>query len=418
MLTVLLLSGAFLAGLVATAGLLPLVLRLAIVDGVIDLPDARRVHKIPIPRAGGVALLGGVVFATSAAMYSSALRARPFTDLRLFAAVLVGTAMIAAVGLYDDIVGLRPWQKITGQTIASIAVFLLGVRIEHISGVALPLPLDFVLTIAWFLFVTNAFNLIDGIDGLASCLGVVCCIGLLAHLLMRGANDEALVVAGLLGSLIAFLRWNLPPARLFLGDTGSNALGYLLGLLIVLACGHKGSVGGWWVPFFIVGVPFVDTVLAIWRRSVRYRLVRKLQNKKDTGVFSADLDHIHHRIARRGFNTLTVVGILSFSQLLLVLTSVAGSVWGEMWGIVPVISLGAVLLFLSLIGGLLEARLTKELIKSFWVSDPFRVENKCSDEQVEKNTSDRQSSESAPESSMNSRVVCSCEKVAGELPLA
>lgn len=302
----------------------PLVGYLARRAGMVDIPDARRPHSEPTPRGGGLALVlgfcavGALVFHFPWEWSAGSLNASWFHNF------LLGAGVLILVGLADDIRGLRPVVKLFGQTVAAAVMFATGNGVGRLLGFDLPLPLDFLATILWFVALTNAFNLIDGLDGLATGLALIASVGMMGAFFIRRMPSDALVMLGLASACMAFLRYNFHPATIFLGDTGSMFLGFTFAS-IALVTGSKGaflaSIG---VPLLAVGIPVFDTILAIWRRSVR--TISPLENSTSTrrgGLMQPDAEHLHHRLRSRGMSQYRIAVVLYVLNGLLVLVGLA-----------------------------------------------------------------------------------------------
>ena len=290
---------AFLLGFVLT----PLCRELARKCGMVDAPSARRINKIPTPRAGGLAVFLSVTMSLAAYMLITGARLSPLFPNEVIWRMMGLSAALVVVGLADDKFGLPPVVKLAGQVAVALGAFFLchaGFRTMPLFA-NMPAWLDGVLTTFWIVGAINAFNLIDGLDGLASGLALIAAIGMGGSLVFIGYPQATLVYLAFAGACLAFLRYNFHPASVFLGDTGSMYLGFLLSVLpLVMKSGDSlfVSIG---VPLLAMGVPIFDTTLAILRRSIRAALSRE-QNGRDEGsthVMQADTDHLHHRILRR-----------------------------------------------------------------------------------------------------------------------
>ncbi len=288
----------FLAGFLITYLLTPLVRRLAFLLGMVDRPDERRIHSVPTPRAGGVAVFLGFHAACAAIFLFPWTPFDGSLDLHWWLRFLPVSAWILLVGLVDDARGMRAWTKLGGQIIGALLLYLSGVHFGSAFGMGVPLAIDVFATVIWVLAITNAFNLIDGLDGLATGLAIFGALGLAGSLLFRHLPSDVLICLGLIGACLAFLRYNFHPASIFLGDSGSMFLGFTLAT-VALSTASKGtalaSIG---VPLLAMGVPIFDVMLAIWRRSVR-----RLFGTAEPGVhkvMQADLEHLHHRFVRSG----------------------------------------------------------------------------------------------------------------------
>jgi UDP-N-acetylmuramyl pentapeptide phosphotransferase/UDP-N-acetylglucosamine-1-phosphate transferase len=231
----------------------------------------------------------------------------------------MGSGILLVVGLVDDVRGMRPGYKLVGQALAAFALWWGGLRFGALLELSLPVWLDGIMVVLWIVGIINAFNLIDGMDGLASGLACISAAGLCGILIIGGMPAKVLVLVGLIGGCVGFLRYNFHPASIFLGDTGSMFLGFTLAV-VSLETLNKGtlflSLG---IPLLVLGVPIHDELLAVWRRGMRRLLeVGSTGTGKRTGVMSADLDHIHHRLLRAGLSTKRVAFTLYLSNVVLV----------------------------------------------------------------------------------------------------
>lgn len=258
--------------------------------GFVDLPDARRVHKKPTPRGGGVAII-------LAFFLASILYIERHSNLQM-GGFLTGFALPAAVivvsGLLDDRFSLSSRTKLVLQLLAGVLVWVVGARLKFIMAVELPDYLALPLTVLWVVTIVNAFNLIDGMDGVAAGLGLLSavCLGLWAGMLKSSTGLMALAFI-FAGSCAGFLRYNFSPARIFMGDTGSMFLGLFFAYAGLSSFGKPAALTSLLIPVLAVGVPLFDVTLAFWRR-----LVRKLLEPNASGIMTADLNHLHHRILK------------------------------------------------------------------------------------------------------------------------
>jgi len=288
----------FLASLLTTYVLTALFIRIAPRLKMMDVPHGRHVHKEATPRGGGVAVFAGfhigcaITFLLPWAPFSSQV------SMNWWLCYLLSSFVLLCVGLADDRWGLRPTVKLLGQTGAAIVAFSLGMRMTAVLGVNLPFAIDLLLTVLWLLAIINAFNLIDGLDGLATGLALIGAIGLATSFIFRRLPGDVLVMLALAGSCLAFLRYNFSPARVFLGDSGSMFLGLTIAVMALTTESKGTTITALALPLFAAGVPLFDTVLAIWRRTVR-----QLGNgAAKEGIAHADLDHLHHRLERNGMS--------------------------------------------------------------------------------------------------------------------
>ncbi len=292
---------AILAAFVVTYLLTPVVRSGALALGIMDVPGDRRVHKHPTPRAGGLAILAGFHLAYLLAVTCGWSSITDELNLVWWGWFLAASGLLALVGLVDDYASIRPWTKLAGQVAAATIMFVGGARLGSVAGFELPLVVDYGMTLFWFLALTNAFNLIDGLDGLATGLALITLVGLAGALFLRRSSGDAMVLLMLAGACAAFLRYNFHPASIFLGDTGSMFLGFSLAA-VSLSTSSKGTfMAAIGVPMLAMGVPIFDTMLAIWRRSLRKFWPKAYAPaQRPGGVMTADAEHIHHRFLRMG----------------------------------------------------------------------------------------------------------------------
>jgi UDP-GlcNAc:undecaprenyl-phosphate GlcNAc-1-phosphate transferase len=294
--------GVFAAAVAAALLLTPPVRALARRAGIVDRPDPRRINRTPVPRGGGLAVFAafhialfaaGQLFADGATLGRLGHAWHPF--------FLTASGLLVLVGLLDDIFGLRPWPKLAGQIVVAMLLFGGGARVGAVFSFPVPEPLDCLLTVVWFVAIVNAFNLIDGMDGLSAGLAMIGSLGLAACLFTRGLVREALPLIALAGACLGFLRYNFHPATIFLGDCGSMFLGLVLADIPLRTSAKSELLASLGVPLLVLGVPLFDTVLAIWRRSVRAAMPELAgESRRAVRVMQADREHIHHRILARG----------------------------------------------------------------------------------------------------------------------
>lgn len=307
-------SLALLAGALAVmlAWLLtPRVREFAIRHGVVDMPGERRVHKVPVPRLGGAAIVIALV-ATVAILYAAGGLQ---LDARL-AGILLGALIVSAVGAFDDAFQMRALHKLVFQLLAASAAVALGVKIDFLSNPFGPNPiylgwLAWPASIAWLVFITNTVNLIDGLDGLAAGVSAIAGTTMAFIALAWGQPAVAILCAGLAGACVGFLRYNFNPARIFMGDSGAYFLGFVLAGASVIGPFKTAAFVSILVPMLALGVPIADVLFAIVRRAVQHR-----------PIFGADKGHIHHRLLERGMshrNAVLVIYLMTFALSLLAL---------------------------------------------------------------------------------------------------
>jgi len=308
-----------LVGFVVTFLFTPLVRMLAMRFGVVDLPNERRPHKQPTARGGGLAVVLGIYAGCLAGLAYPADRPGGF-DLHWWKMFFPASLFLLVVGLVDDVRGMRPWTKLAGQIIAAAWIALSGTRFGSFLGYDLPPFLDGVMVVLWIVAIINAYNLIDGLDGLASGLAIISATGLCGVLALGDLPGVIIPVVALIGACLAFLRYNFHPATIFLGDTGSMSLGFLLGVVSLQTFTKDTFFLSMTIPLLILGVPIYDALLAIWRRTVR-RFVSDTEPSgkgKRGGIMTADVEHLHHRLVRMGLSTRRVAMVLCITNAVFV----------------------------------------------------------------------------------------------------
>ena len=324
-LTIFRLLGLGFGGLLFSLILTPVVREINRRLGMVDKPDARRINKVPIPRGGGVAIYLSVIIVYSLFiwLYGDSLMAP--SRLNGYSAFLVLGSAIVALGYADDKWSLPPKIKLLGQTLVAFGAWAWAdVGFTHVFP-SIPCWLDCIVTVFWFLGAINAFNLIDGLDGLASGLALIAVAGMAGALVFTGSTGMIYFHAVLFGALLGFLRYNYNPASVFLGDSGSMFLGFVLAILPL----HYNTTGSFFVsvgvPLLAMGVPIFDTSLAILRRSIRHLIARRGSSAAGNDkVMTADTDHLHHRILRAsGLNQRKAAWILYGIACFLVLLALS-----------------------------------------------------------------------------------------------
>ena len=302
--------------------------------GAIDVPkDGRRMHKKPIPRMGGLAVSFSFIVAT---MVFCDIHASPST-LSTLIALWFGGLIIVLVGVLDDVFRLNAWIKLAGQIAAAVVCISQGLTIKFISlfGNYIVLgKLEIPLTLLWIVGLTNAINLIDGLDGLSCGVSAICSLSLLLVTIILTDNPSSILMTGILaGSCIGFLPFNTNPAKIFIGDTGALFLGYVLAVLSIDGLFKFHTAMSFLIPLSIFGLPLFDTGFAFLRRILHGK-----------SPFSPDRGHIHHRLIDMGFNQkqsvailYAICGILGISAVMLT---------GEKWLQAGIIIICGVVIFL------------------------------------------------------------------------
>lgn len=288
--------------------------------GLVDRPDHdRKLHTQPIAHMGGVP----IAIAYVAGCLLLFLVPREMVPIRLSHVMLAVPAglVIFLTGILDDLVGLKPWQKLCGQTVGALMAYWAGVRIASVGGFHVGW-LSLLVTLIWLIGCTNAFNLIDGVDGLAAGVGLFATLTMLISALLQHNSILALATAPLVGALLGFLRYNFNPASIFLGDSGSLTVGFLLGCFGVVWGQKSATILGMTAPMMALGIPILDTGLSIIRRFLRHQ-----------PIFGGDRDHIHHRLLNLGFKprsvALILYGVASIGAILSLLSVADNRITGS-----------------------------------------------------------------------------------------
>ena len=300
----------FVLAALATMLLVPLAKRLAVRLDAIDYPSARRVNKDPVPRMGGVAMLGGLVVALLAVFLGMRLLgwADPFVPHPSLAVnyvgVGVGVLFMFGVGVADDIYDLKPKTKFAGQVVAACIVVASGLLLSSIRN---PFGAGFVefgwfaypLTVFYLVAFANVINLIDGLDGLAAGITAISSLTIFVFAVLTNRPDAAIMSIALAGVCAGFLRYNFHPASIFMGDSGALLLGFSLGIVSLFAVARSALFVSLLVPLLAAGGPIIDTTLAIVRRMRAHKPIDQ-----------ADSGHIHHRLMETGFSQRATVLIM------------------------------------------------------------------------------------------------------------
>ena len=311
----------FLLAFGVTFLLTPVIRSMAIRFGVVDQPGGRRIHERVIPRAGGIAVFLGFQVGAFAVFYFPWLPFSGQLQQGWWCSFLLPSSLILLLGLWDDTKSISPILKLGGQVLVAAIAVALDMRMGNVLGKAPPLWLDIILSIAWYLILMNAFNLIDGMDGLATGLAFVAACGLALSLLLRRAPGDVMLLLALAGACLAFLRYNFHPASIFLGDSGSMFLGFTLGALALSTQSKGPALAVIGFPLVAMGIPLIDTLLAIWRRSARIHGVEGVRPVHSlSSLATADGDHLHHRFIQRGWSqrkvALSLYGLAAGSTVL------------------------------------------------------------------------------------------------------
>lgn len=320
---------AFLASMTTVIVVTPFVKKLAFKIGATDQPNARKAHVKIMPRLGGLAIVIGV--SVGMVIMRPAIPELPF--------IILGGLTITLVGVLDDMYTIRPIVKLGGQIIAASFVLFSGLVIEFIS---LPIvgtihlgPLSIIVTLFWIIGVTNAINLIDGLDGLAAGISVIGLTSMLVISLIDGRTTVVMLSLIIIGPSVGFLYHNFFPAKIFMGDTGALFLGYCISVISILGLFKNVTIFSFLLPIIIIAVPIFDTLFAIIRRAISGQRIGE-----------ADKKHIHHKLIAMGYShRATVLIMYAFSAFFGLMAIVYSSLTVQL----SLISLVLVLLGVQLI---------------------------------------------------------------------
>lgn len=286
--------------------------------GLLDSPDAaRKIHVEPIPRVGGVVFVLSLITTYGLTFLFDGRLNPAVNDPKVMLAwkIVPGAAVVFATGLLDDLISLRPWQKLVGQLLGAGWAYAAGLQVAGVAGYSAQHWLSLPLTLLWLVLCTNAFNLIDGVDGLATGAGLFATLTMVVGALIQNNVPLLVIALPVAGFLFAFLRYNFNPATVFLGDSGSLLLGFLLGCFGVIWSLKSATLLGMVAPAMAMFVPILDLGLSVIRRFLRHQ-----------PIFSADRGHIHHRLLDQGLTPRRAVLLLYAACALGALFSIAQAV--------------------------------------------------------------------------------------------
>lgn len=344
----------FVLAALTSAILTPITIKLAYKVGAVDVPkDARRIHSKAMPRIGGLAFILGFFISIIYMLLTGGIDNT--TNLSGF---FIGLAIIASVGFLDDVYQLKAWQKLIAQIVAAIIVIASGLRICYINIPFLTLyglndVLSIIITFGWIIGVTNALNLIDGLDGLATGVSAISTLALSVIFILNGSGDLPLILTiALLGGLVGFLPYNFNPAKTFMGDVGSNSLGFILATVSMIGMAKTYTFMAIILPVVILGLPIFDTLFAIFRRVSHHK-----------SIMEADRGHLHHKLIDAGLTQKQAVLVLYAVTAVLGILAVV-ILESSVWKVIMLVAILAVLSVLgskNLLGGKKNMIKTKEV---------------------------------------------------------
>ena len=326
----LLYAAALVVAFLVSLCLTPMVRHLARRAGMIDRPDARRIHTTPTPRGGGLAIFIAFHVALACVSWLCGDEYSPLFTLAWRMRFLAISALLVAIGVADDAFGLKPWLKLASQIFVASLLFFNGLNFSAFFVAHFPYWVNYLITVFWIVGAINAFNLIDGMDGLATRLAFIASVGLAITMFFRGMSLAAIPFLALAGACLGFLRYNFHPATVFLGDAGSMFLGLTLATLPLMTASKQELVASLGVPLMAMGIPIFDTAIAIWRRSVRAALPRVARvGSKRIRVMQGDTDHLHHRVLAKTMNQRRAAVVLYIANVVLVTVGIAAMLFGK-----------------------------------------------------------------------------------------
>lgn len=304
---------AFLLAFITAFVITPYTIRLARKVGAVDIPNDRRVNKKPMPRLGGLAVITGFLISVIYLVISMTLEGKinlveDNLNKKLLG-ILCGMIVLTITCFIDDVKNIKPLVKLAGQTVAAIIVVISGVLIDNFSipfkenAIVLNEVVSYVLTVCWIIGITNAINLIDGLDGLSSGITLISCLSLLVIFSLNESPLIAIVlITALAGAIVGFLPYNYNPAKTFIGDVGSNFMGFAIAIISILGVAKTYTAIVLIAPLLVLALPIFDTIWAIIRRIIKTKSIK--------GVFKADKGHLHHKLIAKGYTQKQSVLIL------------------------------------------------------------------------------------------------------------
>lgn len=316
---------AFLLAFITAFVITPYTIRLAKKVGAVDIPNDRRVNKKPMPRLGGLAVIAGFLVSVIYLVISASIEGKinlleDNLNIKLLG-ILGGMLVLGIVCYIDDVKDIKPLVKLAGQVAAAVIVASSGVLIDNFTipfkenSFVLNEVFSFILTVGWIVCITNAINLIDGLDGLSSGITLISCLSLVVVFALNESPLIAIIlITALAGAIVGFLPYNFNPAKTFIGDVGSNFMGFALAIISILGVAKTYTAIVLIAPIMILALPIFDTIWAIIRRIVKSKSIK--------GVFKADRGHLHHRLMAKGYTQKQSVLILYGATATLGMTAI------------------------------------------------------------------------------------------------
>ncbi len=283
----------FLVSFIISVAIMPVIMKYAKKHDIVDKPDERKIHKKPIPLLGGLGML--IAFIIPLLVFA--------TDIYRALMITLSLVLITILGILDDIYDIRANKKLAVQLICTTIIVIAGIKIDFarfiISNLFLANIIDIIISFLWIIGITNAINLVDGLDGLAGGVSLISAIGFWIVGAISKGNSVVLLASLLAGSVLGFLFYNFNPARIFMGDAGSTFLGLCLAIIALLIPKYSVDKSSLYAPILILALPIFETGVSILRRSFMKQ-----------NILTADKQHLHHKLLDMGFSQKMAVGII------------------------------------------------------------------------------------------------------------
>lgn len=342
-------SIAFLLAFITSYVITPYTIRLAKRIGAIDNPkNSRKIHTIPMPRLGGLSIIAGfaisVIYLLTVMNIEKTISIIGLSDYaNKLIGIFIGIIVLVIFCFFDDWKGIKPYVKLIGQILAAGIIIYSGIQIDKIDIEIFNIHIYDanilkIITLIWIVGITNAINLTDGLDGLSTGICLISCVSLLIIFALNGSPMIAiLLVTALAGALTGFLPFNFNPAKTFMGDVGSNFLGFTLSIVSILGIAKTYTALVIVCPLIIFALPLIDTIWAIIRRFVKTKSIK--------GIFKADKEHLHHKIMKRGYTQKQAVFMIYVMTAVLGMFAIIlleSGIWKALSFMLIVIAIGAI----------------------------------------------------------------------------
>ncbi len=302
---------AFVLAFITSYVIVPYSMRFAKKTGAVDKPEERRINKVVMPRLGGLAIIAGFFVSMVYLIISMELENKDVLNEYHWKIIglFVGLIIMGLVGFIDDCKQIKPWTKLLGQTLAAAAVMAFGITIGDFNIpiidylIELNGVMEYIITWIWIVGITNAINLTDGLDGLSSGITLIACVSLLIIFSINGSPVISIIlITALSGGIVGFLPYNLNPAKTYMGDCGSNFLGFSISIISILGIAKTYTILVLIAPLIVLALPIFDTIFAIFRRIIKGKSLK--------AIFEPDNGHLHHKLMKLGYTQKEAVLIL------------------------------------------------------------------------------------------------------------